>query len=61
MMTRKDYELIASHLAGTYRAHYMLRSLDGVNAAIYSVARALAKDNPRFDRDKFIEACKQRT
>jgi hypothetical protein len=61
-MTRKDYELIAGALNdqkpyfhqnpdkwGEYQ-HCFLACRD-------AIADALAADNPRFDRDKFLKAC----
>jgi hypothetical protein len=55
-MTRKDYILIASALksarleaAGKYE--YLANSI-----AARKLANALATDNPRFDRDKFLIA-----
>lgn len=65
-MTRKDYETIAAavHSAkSTMGVRYMLTKDKG-QAASETTARiaseladALAKGNPRFDRDKFINAC----
>lgn len=61
-MTRKDYELIAAalrmsrvgNLAGNEnRALYN----NGVDNAATNVADALASDNPRFDRERFLSAC----
>jgi hypothetical protein len=63
MMTRKDYQLIAAAL----KSARVPSSLGNENKAIYNngvdnavdfVARELAKDNPRFDDQKFRAACK---
>lgn len=50
-MTKKDFEAIAR----------ILKSKDGRIDAVEMIAEDLADlfaaDNPRFDRDRFIEAC----
>lgn len=46
-MTRKDYHLIAAVLCGQNAPEHVCRSL----------ATAFANDNPKFDIDKFLEAC----
>jgi hypothetical protein len=60
-MTRKDYILIAealkaarvpSTLGNTNKAIYH----NGVDNAVVFVTLALAKDNPRFDSERFLEA-----
>ena len=63
-MTRKDYQLIAAAINGVYesiaehpdatRAHNT-----GTELVTFAVASALAQDNPRFDRARFINACKE--
>ena len=52
-MTRKDYQLIASVLK-----NYATEGIpvDDRDAIAYDLADALAKDNPRFDRDRFLVA-----
>ena len=63
-MTKKDYELIATALRQATITGTCVRSssdLDLVNAthraAASSLASALERDNPRFDRDRFLAAC----
>ena len=61
-MTRKDYRLIAAALNDTLLINLPTKEhLEGARAAHASaalcVASALAKDNPRFDRVRFMEAC----
>lgn len=69
-MTRKDYELIAaaikSHvdrLRAPDRSGYAVANaamglpLAAVEGTAKSVATALALDNPRFDRQRFMAAC----
>ncbi len=48
-MTRKDYILLAEAVA---------RLADSADKAsvVHAIAYALASDNPRFDRDRFLRA-----
>lgn len=59
-MTRKDYVLIAAALKATYRPQLVddhTRGInDGVAAAAESLAIELKRDNPRFDRERFLKA-----
>ncbi len=57
-MTRKDYVLIAEALkkarptpSDYNSAHVQFR------ADVTLIADALANDNPRFDRERFLKAC----
>lgn len=63
-MTRKDYVLIAAALK---EARDMLAanganltrtqcSLNGADASAIELADALSRDNPRFDRERFLKA-----
>jgi len=61
-MTRKDYELIAKAIYGSLLIQS--KSLDWQD--LYAeqhritarhIANALERSNPRFNRDKFMEAC----
>ena len=57
-MTRKDYVLIADALRQAYvvqRDRYVGTSA-GVRAAAEYISDALASDNPRFDRERFLKA-----
>lgn len=57
-MTRKDYVAIAAALKAI-SAEYA-HSVDyeqGVGAAVIAVADVMARDNPRFDRGRFLKAC----
>ena len=71
-MTNKDYELLAATFNATLKAAERKTrvypatmaagcrtagKLDGVLAAISDTADALATDNPRFNRQRFIDAC----
>jgi hypothetical protein len=57
-MTKKDYELIAAaiNLVG-----YANVSNEAAQTTLNKLARLLAEqlgnDNPRFNRDKFLQAC----
>lgn len=58
-MTKKDYVLIAKALRGARTALPSERP-DAVQQSeddAHSIADALAQDNPRFDRDRFLAAC----
>ena len=64
-MTRKDYQMSAdalnsAHSAGT-PAHFLNDYGKGRRYAVENIATmlsdALASDNPRFDREKFMAAC----
>lgn len=58
-MTRKDYILIAEALKEARAEALALRAGAGVGVTIAAVrlADALARDNPRFDRERFLKAC----
>ena len=53
-MTRKDYVAVSEILAG-----YKLAMIDGYwwEDLVNDFADFFAKDNPNFNREKFIEAC----
>ncbi len=57
-MTKKDYETIAKIIAQVQREFRGVE--DGVNAlrdvAVF-LASDLERDNPRFDRERFLKAC----
>lgn len=64
-MTRKDYILLAEAVAnvatradlGDIPSHHHLPSvLWAIDQVIDHIAIALEKDNPRFDRERFIQA-----
>jgi len=52
-MTRKDYEALAKELRQVPSVDQYETWIGCVNA----VARVLAADNPRFNRDRFLRAC----
>jgi len=54
-MTRKDYILIAAALKAAYDETYHTVHA-GIDAAAVALADALGRDNPRFDRERFLKA-----
>ncbi len=54
-MSRKDYNAIANVLAGDF-ATATLSQREKVRAIVLSLADVFAKDNPRFQRDRFYAA-----
>ena len=65
-MTKKDYELIAntmmrSHPQFGYLIAYTPSKtrtrLEQYTMTVEDLAGALANDNPRFDRERFLKAC----
>jgi hypothetical protein len=63
-MTRKDYELIAGVLSDALDSFYadhnrgLLHNAPSMHGMVAeSMADALAADNPRFDRERFLKAC----
>ena len=60
-MTRKDYVLIAAALkrAREYGIDHERSTApdETLDAACFALEHALAQDNPRFDRARFLKAC----
>lgn len=65
-MTKKDYVAIAAALASSREfveqlpiqtAHVRAGYLQGNFSAAMHLANMLARDNPRFNRDRFLAAC----
>lgn len=65
-MTRKDYETIAAAIRSIHKdaAEFyaddddrQFVAINAINATAESLSEALAKENPRFDQDKFMNAC----
>lgn len=62
-MTKKDYELIAAALRGArngYADNWDPNLFRACDDCARSVASALARDNPRFDRTRFLVAADAR-
>lgn len=55
-MTRKDYVLLAQAIRGSFAAVKNAEQQNGVKTAAERLSDALAADNPRFDRTRFLEA-----
>lgn len=51
-MTKKDYELMAAVM----KSHSVLHQ-KATKAIMTSLLEHLKKDNPKFDEERFIEAC----
>jgi len=64
-MTRKDYENITAAFRSAYKSikllsdspQMMSHAKDGICIASIELAYRLGEDNPRFDREKFLDAC----
>ena len=61
-MTRKDYILIAAALERSKPLPIANPKMDAVRRSVFemaarNIADALAQDNPRFDRERFLKAC----
>jgi len=55
-MTRKHFELIAYHVSNL---QYDGFTADQIEKVAREIANACAVSNPRFNRAKFVEACKK--
>lgn len=59
-MSRKDYEAIAAAIkraSALYGPYGFMDQTIGIKTAAESIALALQADNPRFDRERFMQAC----
>jgi hypothetical protein len=60
-MGKKDYELIAKAIYGSLiqsgKLEWQDRFIEQHKITARHVAVALERDNPRFDRDRFMAAC----
>ncbi len=57
-MTRKDYELIAERISSSREADARNgREEELLDSVSRRLADALASENPRFDRERFLRAC----
>jgi hypothetical protein len=59
-MTRKDYELIAAAMRQADRYCETDNQRRGVQRACLTLADVLETDNPRFDRARFLDACREK-
>lgn len=53
-MTKKDYEM----LAGVFRSERQFHGNQALDVLEMNLADTLAFDNPRFDRARFLAACR---
>lgn len=57
-MTRKDYELIAKTIHATRFGHdHDEDATRGIDAVAEALTTQLKRDNPNFDRERFLRAC----
>jgi len=56
-MTRKDYILISDELYAARQVDYDKHAVNAVDRIIEGLASIFARDNPRFNRTKFLTAC----
>lgn len=64
-MTRKDYKALASALQDARRGYGDINTgivqaspeVEGVTTAAHKIAYVLAADNPKFNVERFLEAC----
>lgn len=59
-MTRKDYILIAEALKTVrdgYSPHWNANLFRACDDHAHDLADRLGRDNPRFERDRFLKAC----
>lgn len=64
-MTKKDYEKFATALRDARQGYADINTgvvkpspeVDAVTVCAHRIARVLAEDNPRFDVERFLEAC----
>lgn len=57
MLNRKDYKAITEIVKkNTVRTSEIMVCVKRANM-VYDLADYFAQDNPRFDRDRFLEAC----
>jgi hypothetical protein len=59
-MSKKDYQAIAGAIYSSAHMDRLVFGSEGIGAILSTarrIADVLAADNPRFNRDLFIEAC----
>lgn len=54
-MTRKDYELVAEQLRFAWARGELTQ--EGLNNLAEGLADGFKRDNQRFDRERFLNAC----
>jgi len=56
-MTRKDFALIAEAIRLSYIIADEPGDTHGISMTETAIANVLAREYPRFDRDRFVAAC----
>lgn len=60
-MTRKDYVIIADSIKGSINYEQSFNNNQAAVSALrflaLTLSSSLEEDNPRFDRDRFLDAC----
>ena len=56
-MTKKDYELIANTVKEVKRLYASKSDSPILTILMFELARELKKENPKFDKQKFANAC----
>jgi hypothetical protein len=59
-MTKTDYELVASAIEFSHQSlndNQFNKLYDGIERTAETIADYLQADNPKFNRNKFLEAC----
>jgi len=60
-MSRKDYVLLANAINYEFRRTTTIDGQTAICNVVYEIGTALKNDNERFDRDKFYNACTDRS
>jgi hypothetical protein len=58
-MSRKDYQALAASLASNRPLEGQPQAVEQWQTDCQRIADALASDNPRLDRSRFLEACER--
>jgi len=56
-MTRRDYVAIAAALAAERACWTKADGIFALTSAANRIADVMSRDNPRFDRERFLAAC----
>jgi hypothetical protein len=57
MMTKKDYKLIADTIAGVRNTYIRREPKRIIDRVVYNLGLVFRENNPRFNTEKFEEAC----
>ena len=56
-MTKKDYELIAKAIKNATADLIISANTETTDNIVWGLALELEKENPKFNRNKFVKAC----